>query len=264
MAIPKPSPAQARVLKSLNQEPEREHLRPVLHLYFAKSNDRIFGVYNRYVRPHEARISTVRVLFKNKWIEKLYPNKSIDEYVISKLGKSVLDNLEPEDFISESNPIDKPLWNTHDITEVLITKYERHNTQGYENAPLWIYFTELGSSRFASYRVDFWAMNCWSSQDYIRISYEIKISRGDFLNELKHPEKREFALSISNQFYFISPPDLIKIEELPEEAGLIELNENGILIYKKKAPKRNPDFKFTWGFSASLGRQIFKKMMAEQ
>lgn len=39
-----------------------------------------------------------------------------------------------------------------------------------------------------------------------RVCYEVKISRADFLSELKQPIKRRIGLRYSNEFYFVTPP----------------------------------------------------------
>lgn len=51
--------------------------------------------------------------------------------------------------------------------------------------------------------------------------YEIKHSRNDFFTDIKNPEKRNTYLKFSNNFYYVCRNNLIKKEEVPEEAGLI-------------------------------------------
>lgn len=54
------------------------------------------------------------------------------------------------------------------------------------------------------------------------LAYEIKISRADFLRDAKIAKKHDGARALSNEFYFVAPPGVIKPEELPPWAGLIE------------------------------------------
>jgi len=89
--------------------------------------------------------------------------------------------------------------------------------------------------------------------------YEIKISRADFKNDFKktywntnkHEQLKNWKLDC-NRFYFIVPKDLIKINEIPEYAGLIYFDEtpkgwlfktvkNAKFLHKEK---KNKDFKF--------------------
>lgn len=65
-------------------------------------------------------------------------------------------------------------------------------------------------------------------------AYEIKVSRADFLKDNKWPA----YLPLCNQFYFVAPPNLIDISELPADAGLLT-TAGSRLLTKKKAPHRN-------------------------
>lgn len=66
--------------------------------------------------------------------------------------------------------------------------------------------------------------------------YEIKVSRGDFLQD----DKWHLYLQYCNKFYFVVPAGLIKKEELPDDVGLIYYYpESGTLRSKKKALYRD-------------------------
>lgn len=248
----KPTPMQARALKALNTKYERAWKNPSLYFYFKYHTDEIQNVQNNYMNGQKVRVPTAKILLKNGWIEK----SDNDYWVISDKGKAILENLSREDFISK--PTKKSIWTTADILDALTEKYQKLSEQGMGDAPKWIYFDELRSGSMGKSIIDFWAMACWHSLSYRRISYEIKISRADFLKEIKDPTKREFGMKISNYFYFISPPDLIKAEEIPKGCGLIELSEKGKLVTIVRAPIRFPHFQFTWDFASCLGRKIFK------
>ena len=260
----KPTPVQARGLKALNGSWEKKYNRPRLYLYFKRdlvgTVGGLMNVSNLSMNGTKVRINTAKVLLIKKWIESLDPDSKYDmeEYVISQKGKDILELLSDRDFVSK--PTKKPIWSTRDILDALNEKYRTLSESGFDNAPVWIYFDELQSSGDRGSRVDFWAMACWNSLNHRRISYEIKTSRGDFLHEIKNPNKKEFAMRVSNEFYFVTPPGLIKEDELPEDCGLVELSIEGELIVKLKAKHRNPDFVFTWNFAASLGRKIFKEI----
>lgn len=104
-------------------------------------------------------------------------------------------------------------------------------------------------------RFDAWAINLYPSKQFLRIAYEIKVSRSDFLREIKHPEKRTQALQLSNQFYFVAPVGLIKPSELPPEAGLIEVKDEWESRMKVRAPMREAEGP-TWQFFASIARRM--------
>lgn len=95
----------------------------------------------------------------------------------------------------------------------------------------WAFFDEFipgtGTAPSASSRIDGWAINVWPSGGFVTIAYEIKISRGDFLRELKDPRKRDWALTFSDEFYFVAPYGLIDRAELPADCGLVEVSKVG-------------------------------------
>ncbi len=121
----------------------------------------------------------------------------------------------------------------------------------------WLAFAELrvgtGFGKDAEQRLDFWAIESIPSKRFRRVAYEVKVSRSDFLNELKKPLKRRRALLLSNEFYFITPPGLVRDGELPVEAGLAEVDEHGIHI-KHGAPWRDTSPP-TWQFLAAIVRR---------
>lgn len=90
-----------------------------------------------------------------------------------------------------------------------------------------------GPTHYSSHmRIDAWAMNrSWAHP--VATAYEIKVSRADFLKDNKWPG----YLPLCNQFYFVTPPDLISLAEVPAEAGLLTIAGSRLLT-KKKAPHR--------------------------
>ncbi len=97
-----------------------------------------------------------------------------------------------------------------------------------------------------------------SKSDYI-YEYEIKVSRADFRKDFikeKHvniinekytrTRKGELIYLLPNYFNFVTPRDLISIEDIPEYAGLIYIDDNGFEIIKKPKllhkTKANPEF----------------------
>lgn len=259
MGAIKPTPIQARALRAMNREFKKEHERPQLHLYKNRKSGEIIEVRNIQLKEQKVRVSTAKVLLRNRWIEKREPDWN--DYILSNKGKVVLGTLAESDYISKTSS--SAVWTSEDIVDALNEKYRKLSEGGYRGAPKWVYFSELPNYRYPSRRVDFWAMCCWGSKNYKRVSYEIKTNYQDFLKEVKNPIKREFAMEISNQFFFIAPPNLIGRDEIPAGCGLIELSPSGKMITKKKAQIRNPKFEFTWDFIACLGRKVYKEIQKE-
>jgi hypothetical protein len=90
----------------------------------------------------------------------------------------------------------------------------------------WLFFRELrvgtGRRNGGSQRLDAFALNTLPHTAMKRICYEVKMSRGDFLVELKQPLKRRIGMRYSNEFYFVTPAELVKEREVPADCGLVE------------------------------------------
>jgi hypothetical protein len=90
----------------------------------------------------------------------------------------------------------------------------------------WLFLRELrvgtGHRNQSAQRLDAFALNCLPHQGMKRVCYEVKVSRADYLGELKHPLKRRIGMRYSNEFYFVTPAGMLDRSEVPVECGLIE------------------------------------------
>jgi hypothetical protein len=101
--------------------------------------------------------------------------------------------------------------------------------------------------------VDAWAMDLWPSHNFKKIAYEVKVSRADFFHELENPQKREAAVLLSNQFYFVVPTGLVSPLEVPEGCGLIYVGDSRCHTVKESARHQGPEP--TWSFISSVLRR---------
>jgi len=137
----------------------------------------------------------------------------------------------------------------------------------------WIFFAELrfGTGYYSEHsdqRVDAWAIHTWPSfrgqgkvlAPNVRRAFEIKVNGGDVLNELRNPDKRWVAYSISHEFYFVAPKGLINKKLLTKDDGLIEWNGESMRI--TKGPRVREAMPPRWNFVAALARRV-KKMERE-
>lgn len=107
-----------------------------------------------------------------------------------------------------------------------------------------------GGTRYA----DAVAFGLWASHGHAIEGIEIKVSRSDFLAEMKQPQKSEPVMRYCNRWWLAIPCGLVKAEELPPTWGLLELQSNGTLRASHKAPKLSPVAP-TLGFVASMMRR---------
>ena len=137
---------------------------------------------------------------------------------------------------------------------VLNTTHARDMLQKRYAAPEWALMQEVaprtgGGTRYA----DAVSVNLWSSRGHAVHGFEIKVSRSDWLRELKQPEKAEDVFQYCDYWWILAPRGIVKDGELPPTWGLLELREGGITQIKA-APKLTP-VPITIAFFASLMRR---------
>jgi hypothetical protein len=153
-------------------------------------------------------------------------------------------------------------------SQVIDAVARRHPMDGFNGEPgRWVFVREVSATTgaySAVQRFDAVAVGLVPSVKYARVVYEVKVSRADWLRELKPiaevkyrghvmsrrttrayagPEgldelrshgyqvdeirKWDAALAISTEFWFAAPPRCILPSELPPEAGLVEIRPWG-------------------------------------
>jgi hypothetical protein len=113
-----------------------------------------------------------------------------------------------------------------------------------------IWATELSLST-GSRRCDFWTIAPWQSKGYLATAYEIKISRADYRRD--NYEKQREARLFSDRFYYVTPACLLSREEIPDWAGLLEVDAQGQRRIIVPAPLRDKDAP-SWELIVSLIR----------
>jgi len=163
-----------------------------------------------------------------------------------------------------------------------INKIKRDNSKSKNiEAAMCMYLYEKSHSPITTHFTGMGLMECdvlsISKADYI-YEYEVKISRADFKKDFikeKHTfiinekytriRKGELVYLLPNYFNFVTPKDLISIDEVPDYAGLIYMNEDSSFTIIKKPKllhktKANEAFirKVAHNLSCKL---IFKKIV---
>lgn len=110
-------------------------------------------------------------------------------------------------------------------------------------------------------RIDAWATEMWLPNRIV--AYEVKVSRSDFLDEIKHPEKRAFALTVATEFWFATPARLVRPDEIPEGCGLVEVNSGGVARQRVAATPAEAIDRPSWGFVHSLLRNLRRTGFAQ-
>jgi hypothetical protein len=106
----------------------------------------------------------------------------------------------------------------------------------------WLFFRELrvgtGRRNGNLQRLDGFALNSLPHTGMKRVCYEVKISRPDFLCEVRHPLKRRIGMRYSNEFYFVRPGGLVLPDEIPPECGLLEAGYATYDQWRELAPRQ--------------------------
>lgn len=146
-------------------------------------------------------------------------------------------------------------------TEIILKELE-HRQRFYGD----VFLPELrlgsGFSDVASRRIDLFTIS--SQKGNYTTAYEIKVSRADFLKDIKNDLKQRGARLYSSNFYYVAPKDMIKTEEIPIWAGLMEYDfENKVFRVKVPAPLQSRNTP-SWSLICSLVRKVNQQLYTEK
>lgn len=118
----------------------------------------------------------------------------------------------------------------------------------------WATFRELAvSSGFNARKIDLFAVGLWQSKPRA-LAIEVKVDRRDFQRELDDPSKRGAWDDIASEFWFATPPGLLKVDEVPDGCGLFEAGKRGVRIVKKARQRKPTAMPFV--FVQALARRL--------
>lgn len=109
---------------------------------------------------------------------------------------------------------------------------------------------------------DAMAMGLWPSSGLKLVGFELKVSRSDWLHEVKQPDKHQEMKQFCDEWYLVIPDEkIIKEGELPEDWGLMVASGRGRAIkIKKQAPTLSP-VDVDRLLLASIFRNVTEKMI---
>lgn len=110
------------------------------------------------------------------------------------------------------------------------------------SAPHWVFLRELrNDTGFQSTRpADALAVGIYHSRGQHIVGFEKKVSRADWLRELKEPQKAEAIAQFCDQWFVVVPEvEIVGIGELPSTWGLLHVVGNKINTVQA-APKLSP------------------------
>lgn len=127
--------------------------------------------------------------------------------------------------------------------------------------PEWAFFGQVRSSTgYASRVADGIAMNMFASRGHEINGFEIKVSRSDWLSELKKSSKADEIFSYCDKFWLVvSDKNIVQNGELPKGWGLMVL-QGSRLIAKVRAERQKAKI-IDLGFIASLLRNATDRLI---
>lgn len=125
--------------------------------------------------------------------------------------------------------------NALEIVELLAVRYR---------PPAWAFLPQVrngtGWAKATSRWADGIAMGLWPSRGLSVLGFEVKVDRGDWLRELRQPEKAEDFIKVCGRWWIVAgPPEIVQPGELPDAWGLMVV-KGGRLKVVKEAPPLEP------------------------
>lgn len=153
-------------------------------------------------------------------------------------------------------------------TEIMLNALiQKHTVWGKSRSNVIFPELRLGSGYcgVAERRIDLFVIS--SSEGNVTTAFEIKASKQDFLKDINNDLKQRGARLYSNYLYYVAPKGMIKSEEIPVFAGLIEFDfenypytdERNYMLFSTPVPAPlHSRVQPSWGLICSIVRHINK------
>jgi len=148
---------------------------------------------------------------------------------------------------------------TGELTHMVIEKYHAQN--GAANLGKYIALTQVAASTGGANNIaDVMVLGAWHSSGNELEGFEVKVSRADWLNELKQPGKCLPSKQYCDRWWLvIAEAEMVKENELPADWGMMSVVNSQLKVIKK-APKLTP-IPMSHDFIASLLRTDAREMI---
>jgi hypothetical protein len=145
-----------------------------------------------------------------------------------------------------------------DLLRMLRCKY----TQDAGNGPAWVFIPHVrNAAGFEATRTaDAVAMSVWPSRGLLLHGFEIKVSRADWLRELKNPAKAESFCALVDRWWVVTATaDIVGPGELPAGWGLlVARGRSGLRCVTEAKQIGEPELPIDRSFLAALLRACAK------
>lgn len=130
--------------------------------------------------------------------------------------------------------------NTTHTKKITAGDMEKYLADRYCDSRQWVYLTQVRNSTGGADRIaDAMAFNMYHSTGYEVIGFEIKVSRSDFLSELKDMSKSNEIMEYCDKWYLVvSDPNIVQDGELPKNWGLLVLKGDKLVQKVRPIPQK--------------------------
>ncbi len=149
---------------------------------------------------------------------------------------------------------------TKDIIHALRNKYSPETSE-------WAFMEQVGKNISATYNrwADAIAVGLWKSRGHEIIGFEIKVSRADWLKELKHPDKAHGVGKYCHSWYLVvGDESIVKDGELPMNWGLMVPHTKNNLKIKVPATRNKKPEPINIGFMCAILRRAMQQCLPEK
>lgn len=179
---------------------------------------------------------------------------------------SILPESTPEQVLFGEPAPEPPKWTERMMLDLLAARYDVNNGNG----PRYVFAEHVrneagfggydreqwlaGNGRRSTLRTaDAMAVDLWPSTGNLVHGFEVKVSRSDWLCELRDPTKADAFRRFCDHWWLVVPDASIVRDDLPDGWGLLAVGRDGKLRQRTAAPRldREP---MTPTFTASLLR----------
>lgn len=147
-------------------------------------------------------------------------------------------------------------WISDEVKDKIAIKYKE---------PAWITLTEVRDGTgfmTAGKTADAIAFGVWPSRGLSIIGFEVKVSRSDWLSELKNPAKAESMAQHCNAWYIVAPEGVVKEEEVPPNWGYYLVTKRGLKTIKEATYNDNKDGPVNRLFIMSVIRNVSRNYVS--
>ncbi|MGH6979153.1 MAG: hypothetical protein ACRED4_07665 [Brevundimonas sp.] len=130
-------------------------------------------------------------------------------------------------------------WTERMVLDLLLQRYAVSGGNGPRYAFAEHVRSQVGHD--APRTADFIAMSLWASDGMALHGHEVKVSRADWLTELRDPTKAAAFQPYMHHWWLVVSDKSIVRDDLPDDWGLMAPRSDGRLAVARRAPRRDPE-----------------------